>query len=55
MWRGEFGDLYITKQRIDLQEDAKPMYQAPNGAGKKAREVEREEVDRMLYAGVIEP
>jgi hypothetical protein len=31
------------------------MYQAPNGAGKKAREIEREEVDRMLYAGVIEP
>jgi hypothetical protein len=55
MWRGEFGDLFITKQRIDLQEDAKPMYQAPNGAGTNAREVEREEVDRRLYAGVIEP
>jgi hypothetical protein len=31
------------------------MYQARYRAWKKAREVERAEVDRMLKAGVIEP
>ena len=55
MWNGELGELSITKHRIDLQENAKPAYQAPYRAGKQSRDIERQEVDRMLKAGVIEP
>jgi Reverse transcriptase (RNA-dependent DNA polymerase) len=51
----QLGELSITKHRIDLQENAKPAYQAPYCAGKQSREIERQEVDRMLKAGVIEP
>lgn len=55
MWAGSLGEISITQHRIELQKDAKPIYQAPYRAGSKAREVERIEVDRMLQEGVIEP
>jgi hypothetical protein len=54
MWAGSLDEIYITQHRIELQKNAKPIYQAPYRAGSKAREVERIEVDRMLQ-GVIEP
>jgi hypothetical protein len=49
------GRNIITKHRIDFYENAKPAYQAPYRAGKQSREIERQEVDGMLRAGVIEP
>jgi RNase H-like domain found in reverse transcriptase/Reverse transcriptase (RNA-dependent DNA polymerase)/Retroviral aspartyl protease len=55
MWKGSLGEISITKHHIELQSDAKPVYQPPYRAGVKAREVEKKEVDRMLAAGVIEP
>jgi hypothetical protein len=55
MWAGSLGEIYITQHRMELQKDAKHIYQAPYRAGSKAREVERIEVDRMLQEGVIEP
>jgi hypothetical protein len=55
MWSGQLGELSIIKHHIDLQENAKPAYQAPYRAGKQSREIERQEVDRMFKAGVIEP
>jgi len=55
MWSGQLGELSVTTHRIDLQPGAKPVYQAPYRAGAKAREIEREEVERMLKADVIEP
>jgi hypothetical protein len=55
MCSGQLGELSITKHRIDLQENAKPAYQASYRAGKQSREIERQEVDRMLKAGVIDP
>jgi hypothetical protein len=55
MWRGDLGELSVTKHRIYLREDARPMYQAPYRLRKKARKLGRAEVDRMLRAGSIEP
>jgi hypothetical protein len=55
MWTGQLGEINITQHRIDLVPDAKPVYQAPYRAGVKGRKVEKEEVERMLKAGVIEP
>jgi Reverse transcriptase (RNA-dependent DNA polymerase) len=55
MWTGQLGEISITQHRIDLIPAAKPIYQAPYRAGVKGREVEKEEVERMLKADVIEP
>ena len=55
MWDGSLGDILTTEHRIDLTPDAKPVRSAPYRAGPKARKAEREEVERMLRAGVIEP
>jgi hypothetical protein len=55
VWTGSLGEISITQHRIQLLKDSKPIHQAPYRAGTKSREVEREEVDRMLKADVIEP
>jgi hypothetical protein len=55
MWTGSLGEIFITQHRIQLLKHSKPIHQAPYRAGTKSREVEREEVDRMLKADVIEP
>jgi hypothetical protein len=55
MWTGQLGQIAITQHRIDLVPDSKPVYQAPYRAGVKGREVEKEEVERMLKAVIIEP
>jgi hypothetical protein len=52
MWAGSLGEISFTQHGIELQKDAKPIYQAPYRAGPKAREAERIEVDRM-FQGVI--
>jgi hypothetical protein len=53
MWTGELGEIYTTKHRIELKDSAKTVYQAPYRAGHRAREVEKNEIERMLKAGVI--
>ena len=55
MWSGELGTVKATQHRIDLIDGAKPVYQPPYKAGPTARQIEKEEVQRMLAAGVIEP
>lgn len=54
MWSGELGKIVATKHRIELQPDAKPVYQTPYRAGHKSREFQQKEVDRMLTDKVIE-
>jgi hypothetical protein len=55
MWDGTLGELTVTRHRIYLKPDAKPIYQAPFRAGRHAREVQKAEVDRMLKAVITEP
>jgi hypothetical protein len=55
MWNGKLGEIKVTEHRIELQPGARPVYQAPYRAGRQGREVEKEEVERMLKTGVIEP
>jgi transposase InsO family protein len=55
MWNGKLGEISVTKHRIELVPNARPVYQAPYRAGKQSREIENTEVQRMLKAGVIEP
>jgi len=55
MWDGKLGTITVTKHRIELKEGAKPVFSQPYRAGPKAREVEQQEVDKMLREKVIEP
>ena len=55
MWDVSLGEISTTEHRIDLAPEAKPVRSAPYRAGPKARRAEREEVERTLRAGVIEP
>ena len=55
MWSGQLGTISATEHRIEVDRDSRPIYQQPYRAGPKARDFEKEEVDRMLAAGVIEP
>ena len=55
MWSGDLGTISVTKHRIDLEEDSRPVFQQPYRSGLKARQFERDEVNRMLAAKVIEP
>ena len=41
--------------RIDLKSDAKPFKSPPYRAGPKTRELERAEITKQLYSGVIKP
>jgi Reverse transcriptase (RNA-dependent DNA polymerase) len=55
MWSGNLGEIKVTSHRIELIPGAKPVFQPPYRAGQKSRGIEKEEVERMLEAGVIEP
>ena len=55
MWSGELGEIKVTEHHIDVLPGTRPIAQNPYRAGPRAREAEREEVERMLQAGVIEP
>lgn len=56
MWDGHLGTIQTVKHRIDLDPPkAKPIHSAPYRAGPAARQLEREEIDKMLRMGVIEP
>lgn len=55
MWDGSLGEINTTEHYIDLVPDARPFATPPYAAGPKLRQVQADEVDRMLRAGVIEP
>ena len=55
MWDGRLGRVHATEHRIDLNPGSKPVHAQPYRAGPRAREMETQEVYRMLKAGVIEP
>ena len=55
MWSGRLGTINATKHHINVDPSAQPIYQQPYRAGPKAREFEKQEIDRMLAEKVIEP
>jgi hypothetical protein len=55
MWDGRLGEVSATKHRIDLVPGARPIHSLPYRAGHRAREIEKQEIDKMLRQGVIEP
>lgn len=55
MWDGHLGTVNITTHRIEIEPDSKSSLQRPYRAGPRQRELEKEEVHKMLAAGVIEP
>ena len=55
MWDGRLGNVMATSHRIYTTPGARPVHTHPYREGPCAREVEREEIERMLAQGVIEP
>lgn len=55
MWDWTLGKINTTVYWIELDPDTRPIAQAPCRAEPKAREVEDQEVQEMLDAGVIGP
>lgn len=55
MWDGTLGEITTTEHHIELLPGTKPLLSHPYRAGPAARKAEKDEVDRMLRAGVIEP
>lgn len=56
MWDGHPGKISIVKHQIDLSPaQSKPIRFVLYRAGPKARELERNEIDKMLLGGVIRP
>lgn len=55
MWDGGLGKISATEHRIDLKYDIQLVWQNPYMSGHKEREFEREEINKMLNSGVIEP
>lgn len=54
MWSAQLAEINATKMRINLVADAKQFKSASYRAGPKTRELERENIDKQLKAGVIE-
>jgi hypothetical protein len=46
---------HATEHRINLNPGSKPVHAQPYRAGPRARELERQDVSRILKAGFIEP
>ena len=55
MWSGHLGEITTAVHRIELIPGATPVRQMPYRQGPKGRQYEKEEVDRMLREGVIQP
>ena len=55
LWSGHLGLIEKAKHRINLIPGAQPFRLPPYRSGPKAREIEQNEVARMLDEGVIEP
>lgn len=54
-WSGKLGEINVTEMCIDFSPDVKPFKFPQLRAGPKTREIESEEIDKQLNAGVIEP
>jgi hypothetical protein len=52
-WDGRLGEVSAKKHRIDLVPGARPIHSLPYRAGPRAREIEKQEIDKMLRQGVI--
>jgi RNase H-like domain found in reverse transcriptase/Reverse transcriptase (RNA-dependent DNA polymerase)/Integrase zinc binding domain/Chromo (CHRromatin Organisation MOdifier) domain/Integrase core domain len=55
MWDGHLGTVAATPHRIETLQGTKPIHSQPYRAGHRARAAEKEEIDKMLAQGVIEP
>ena len=55
MWDGHLGEIKATEHRIEVDPEAKPIRQNPYRAGLKERQFAREQIDKLLTAGVISP
>ena len=56
MWRpGHLGEIKATEHRIELAPGTTPIRQAPYRQGHRGRDVQAEEITKILEAGVIEP
>ena len=56
MWRpGKLSTVDATYHRIELEPGTKPIRQAPYRQGHKGRDIQQQEITKMLDAGVIEP
>lgn len=55
MWDGHLGRIKITIHRIELKPDPKPIFQYRYRAGPKLRQLEKDEICKILKEGVIEP
>ena len=56
MWRpGHLGKITATEHRIELAPGTTPIRQAPYHRGHRGRDVQGEDIMKMLEAGVIEP
>jgi hypothetical protein len=53
MWDDHLGEVTATQHRIDLLPGAKPVHSQPYRDGTRAREIEKEEIEKMLAQGVI--
>ena len=56
MWRpGKLGTVDATYHRIKLEPGTKPIRQAPYSQGHKGRDIQQQEITKILDVGVIEP
>ena len=56
MWRpGHLGEITATEHRIELAPVTTPIRQAPYRQSHRGRDVQAEEITKILEAGVIEP
>jgi hypothetical protein len=55
MWDGHLGTVKATSHRIEILPGAKPIHSQPYRAGNRARAAEKEEIEKMVAQGVIEP
>jgi Reverse transcriptase (RNA-dependent DNA polymerase) len=55
MWDGHLGTVKATSHRIEILPGSKPIHSQPYRAGHRARAAEKEEIDKIVAQGVIEP
>ncbi|CAN8076123.1 unnamed protein product [Agarophyton chilense] len=54
MWNGKLGEISATEHHLDLVPGSRPISQPPYRAGPRTRQIEEENVSKMLEEGVIE-
>ncbi|CAN8062284.1 unnamed protein product [Agarophyton chilense] len=53
MWSGKLGEISATEHHIDLVPGSRPISQPPYRAGPRTRQIEEENVSKMLEEGLI--